>query len=311
VAYRRLHPLPRFLDGPVAQPDDREGRQAGILYRAASLISRLDGNRASVPDDRRSERAAAEDALVGRFVALVMPGAPWRPLLPRNGLPPDYLVGRAGDEIGIELTEVLLERVPDDIPVLTVTGPRRASDPGLSNETLNQNRARRQVEQTAEKLYAGPAAIVRPSWSSWKPVRDADIQRLASALADAVAGITVGESTSGVMLGWEELERTPLAGYIDRVRVDSGGWITQPMWASNLALWEVSADAIQRTIQRKEALFGGWRESVRERWLLLTLSPESERLLDSASEHTYTAAFDAVHCCDARGVVPLSVQPHG
>jgi hypothetical protein len=111
---------------------------------------------------------------------------------------------------------------------------------------------------------------------------------------------------------WEELDRTPLAGYIDRLRVDWGGQITQPMWASGLALWEVSADAIQRTIKSKEAKLGGWRVSVRERWLLLTLSLESERLLDSSSEHTYTAAFDAVHCCDARlRFVRLSVQPHG
>jgi hypothetical protein len=263
-----------------------------------------------VPDERRSERAAADDALVGHFLSLVMPGAPWRPLLPRNGKPPDYLVGDDGDEIGIELTEVLPERVPDDIPVLTVTGPRRASDPGESNETLNQNRIRRQVEQTAEKLYVGPPAIVRPSWSSWKPVRDADIRRLTSALADVVAGITVGESTDGVMLGWAELERTPLAGYIDRMRVDWGAWITQPMWASGLPLWGVSADAIQRTIERKEKKLGGWRISVKERWLLLTLSLESERLLDSASEHTYAAEFDAVHCHDARGFVPLSRQRH-
>lgn len=114
------------------------------------------------------------------------------------------------------------------------------------------------------------------------------------------------------MLGGNDLAATDLAGCINRVWVDWGGPVTQPMWASGFPVAEVSSDAIQRTIDEKQADLADWSERVAHRWLLLTLSLESERILDRASETMYTTAFAAVYCCDARlRFVPLSVQSPG
>jgi hypothetical protein len=194
---------------------------------------------------------------------------------------------------------------------VTVTSPWRESDAKRGNKAIHQNNGRRQILEAAEARYAGPPADVRPSWDPWARLSDPDIPKRSKALADAVGARTGQEPAGPVTLGWDELAATPLSGCINRVRVDWGGPITQPMWASGFPLAEVSGEAIQRTIDEKDADLAGWSEQVPHRWLLLTLSLESERLLGSASEHTYTAAFDAVHCCDARRFVPLSVQPHG
>jgi hypothetical protein len=263
-----------------------------------------------VRHEKRSERDAYDDALVARFVDLTLPGASWEPVLPRRGPPPDYLVEHAGARIGVELTEVLAERVPDDINALTVTGPRRTSDTETGSKALHQQSIRRQITHAAESGYTGPPAIVGPVWSIWTPVADSDRKTLANALGDVVAAITTRAPAGEATLGWEDLARTPLTDYVNTLRIRWGGRITQPMWASGFAVSEVTADAIERTIQRKETKFDKWCVPVKHRWLLLTLSLESERLLDSAREPAYTTAFDAVYCCDARlRFVRLSLQP--
>jgi hypothetical protein len=66
--------------------------------------------RACVPDDRRSEREGYNHALIRHFVAQLMPGAQFQ-RVPRD--PPDYIVDAAVGRIGIELTEVQPEHVPD------------------------------------------------------------------------------------------------------------------------------------------------------------------------------------------------------
>jgi hypothetical protein len=262
-----------------------------------------------VRDEKRSERDAYDDALVARFVDLTMPGASWEPVLPRSGPPPDYLVGHAGARIGVELTEVLAERVPDDINVLTVTGPRRMSDTETGSKALHQQSVRRQILHAAESRFKGPPAIVNPVWSSSTPVADSDKPRLADALGDVVAAITARAAAGEATLVWGDLAHTPLTNYVNTLRVRWGGLITQPMWASGFAVSEVTADAIERTIQRKATKFDKWCVPVKRRWLLLTVSLESERLLDSAREYLYETTFDAVYCCDARlRFVGLSVR---
>jgi hypothetical protein len=263
-----------------------------------------------VLDESRSERDAYDDALVARFVDLSVPGASWEPVLPRRGPPPDYLVQHAGARIGVELTEVLTERVPDDINALTVTGPRRMSDTETGSKALHQQSVRRHIMHAAESRYTGPPAIVSPAWSIWNSVTDSDVQRLANALGDVVAAITTRAPVGEAALGWQELARTPLVDYVNTLRLRWGGRITRPMWASGFAVSEVTPDAIKRTIRHKETKFDKWCVSVRHRWLLLTLSLESERLLDSPGEPAYETAFDRVYCCDARlRFVRLTLQP--
>jgi hypothetical protein len=259
-------------------------------------------------DDRRSQREVYNHALIRHFVAQLMPGAHFQ-RVPRD--PPDYTVDAAGGRIGIELTEVQPEHVPDGV-IVTVTGPWRESDAKRGNKAIHQNKVRRQILEAAEARYAGPPAHVRPSWDIWTRLSDPDIPKLSTALADAVGARTGLEPDGGVTLGWDDLAATHLSGCINRVRVDWGGPITQPMWASGFPLAEVSAGAIQRTIDEKHAKLAAWSEKAPHRWLLLTLSLESERLLDSASGTMYTTAFEAVYCCDERHrFVRLSVQPCG
>jgi hypothetical protein len=260
-----------------------------------------------MPDDRRSAREHHDDALVGRFIASVRPGGLWR-RLPRGDDPPDYIVDAAGGRIGIELTEVQPEHVPDGVTV-TVTGPWRESQAKRSNKALHQHSVRRQILDAAEAQYKGPPPHVRPSWDPWTRLSDPDIPKLSTALADVV-GARTGRAPAGrVILGWHDLADTDLTGHVNGVSVDWGGRITQPMWASSFPVAEVSADAIQRTIDEKDADLTTWSEEVLHHWLLLTFSLESERLLDSASATTYTSAFDAVYCCDARlRFVRLAVQ---
>lgn len=246
---------------------------------------------------RRSEREDYNDALIQHLVSQLAPGAQFQRV---RRDPPDYIVDAAVGRIGLELTEVQPERVAD------------GTDAKRGNTTIHQTSVRRQILEAAEARYAGPPAHVRPSWDPWTRLSDPDIPKLAKALADAVAARTGREPAGSVMLGWDDLAATPLSGRINRVQIDWGDRIPDSMWASAFPLFEVTAEAIQRTIDEKDADHARWSEQAAHRWLLLTLSPESERLLDGAAEHTYTAAFDAVHCCDARlRFVPLSVQPRG
>jgi hypothetical protein len=257
-------------------------------------------------DDRRSERDAYNHALIGHFVAHVAPGARFQRV---SRDPPDYVIDAAGGRIGIELTEVQPEHVLDDVYV-TVTGPWRHSEAKRGNKALHQHNVRRQIMKAAEARYTGPPAHVRPSWSPRARLRNSDIGKLSTALADVVGARTNRAPSGGVMLGWNDLAASDLTGFINGVRVDWGGRITQPMWASGFPVAEVSPDAIQRTIDEKDAHLVDWSQRVPYRWLLLTLSLESERILDSASGTTYTTAFEAVYCCDARlRFVPLSVSP--
>ncbi len=106
-----------------------------------------------MPDDRRSAREHHDDALVGRFIASVRPGGLWR-RLPRGDDPPDYIVDAAGGRIGIELTEVQPEHVPDGVTV-TVTGPWRESQAKRSNKALHQHSVQRQILDAAEAQYKG------------------------------------------------------------------------------------------------------------------------------------------------------------
>ena len=263
-----------------------------------------------MPEDRRSARDAYHDALISRFVASGTPGARWW-RLPRGDDPPDYILAAPGGRIGIELTEVRPEHVPDGVNV-TVTGPWRKSEAKRGNKALHQNNVRRQIMEAAKARYTGPPPHVRPSWSPWTRLSNPDIPRLSMAFADVVGARTGRAPAGGVMLGWDDLAATDLTGCVNAVRVGWGGRITQPMWSSGFPVAEVSPDAIQRTIDEKDADLAAWSERVPHRWLLLTLRLESERLLDSAKETTYTAAFAAVYCCDARlRFVRLSVQPHG
>jgi hypothetical protein len=258
--------------------------------------------------DTRSEREGYNQALVQHFVAQLAPGAQFQ-RVPRD--PPDYIVDAAMGRIGIELTEVQPERVPDGTTV-TATGPWRECDAKRGNSAIHQTSVRRQILEAAEARYAGPPALVRPSWDPWTRLSDPDIPKLSKALADAVGARTGREPAGPVMLGWDELAATHLSGRINRVHIDWGGRITHPMWASGFPLVEVSTEAIQRTIDEKDADHARWSEQTAHRWLLLTLSPESERLLGGAGDQAYTAAFDAVHCCDARlRFFRLSVQPRG
>jgi hypothetical protein len=90
---------------------------------------------------RRSERDASEDAVIERFVALKMPGTPWTRLR-RGEDPPDYVANHGGGRIGIELTEVLAERMPGDANFLTVTGLRRKTVTSRGNTALHRNSVR-------------------------------------------------------------------------------------------------------------------------------------------------------------------------
>jgi hypothetical protein len=248
-----------------------------------------------MPDEKRAERDRYDDAVIAHFVELTVPGASWRPVLPRGGLPPDYLVEHGEARIGVELTEVLAE-----------------SNTETGNQALHQHSVRRQIMQAAETLYTGPPPIVRPSWSHGVHLTNRDIAKLSMPLADVVAASTGRAPAGPVMLGWDDLAATDLTGYIDRLRVNWGGRITEPDWASGFPLWGVSVDAIQRSIDGKEAKLRKWSVPVTDRWLLLTLNLHGERFLDSASESTYAAAFEAVYCCDPQlRIVRLSAQPRG
>src|ERR1700680_267069 len=287
-----------------------------ILKASAQLVASIEQVSVGWPrvhfmtrsGERRSEREATEDAVVERFVALKMPGAPWK-RLPRGEDPPDYVVNHAGGRIGVELTEVLPERMPDNIKVVTVTGPRRESDTSRGDKALHQNSVRGEIERDAETRYTGPPAIVMATWDVSTPLANRDVPKLAGALADVVATVTARAPAGRVMLEWEDLAPTHLSGFINRLRVDWGGPISQAMWSSGVVSWGVTHDAIQRTIKDKEADLARWSVPVRLRWLLLTLSIDGEHLFDSAFDPTYTTSFDAVLCCDARGrFVTLSVQ---
>jgi hypothetical protein len=177
---------------------------------------------------------------------------------------------------------------------VTVTGPRRESDTSRGNKALHQNSVRGEIERDAEARYTGPPAIVRATWDVSTPLANRDVLKLAGALANVVAAVTARAPAGEVMLEWEDLAPTHLTGYINRLRVDWGGPISQAMWSSGVAPWDVTHDAIQRTIKDKEAGLATWSLPVRYRWLLLTLSIDGERLLDSALDPTYTASFEAV-----------------